>query len=59
VPEIFMYSSNIGSAKMAIDAGIDRQQDFMRRIGMLQAPQVEIREVGEPLVPRPGPDQTA
>jgi cell division protein FtsI (penicillin-binding protein 3) len=53
VPEIFMYSSNIGSAKMAIDAGIDRQQDFMRRIGMLQAPQVEIREVGEPLVPRP------
>ena len=53
VPEIFMYSSNIGSAKMAIEAGIDRQQDFMRRIGMLQAPQVEIREVGEPLVPRP------
>ncbi len=53
VPEIFMYSSNIGSAKMAIDAGIERQQDFMRRIGMLQAPQVEIREIGEPLVPRP------
>ncbi|HTZ81116.1 MAG TPA: penicillin-binding protein 2 [Stellaceae bacterium] len=52
VPEIFMYSSNIGSAKMALDAGIERQQDFLRKLGLLQAPTVEIREIGEPLVPR-------
>ena len=29
VPEIFMYSSNIGSAKMALDAGGDRQREFL------------------------------
>ena len=53
VPEIFMYSSNIGSAKMAVDAGIERQEDFLHRLGLLQAPTVEIREIGEPLIPHP------
>lgn len=52
VPEIFMYSSNIGSAKMAVDVGPERQREFMGRMGMLNKPAVELPEVGAPLVPR-------
>ncbi len=48
VPEIFMYSSNIGSAKMAVDAGADRQRDFLGKLGLLTEPQVEIPEIGKP-----------
>ena len=35
VPEIFIYSSNIGAAKMALDVGTERQQDYLRRLGLL------------------------
>ncbi|WP_300296160.1 penicillin-binding protein 2 [Ferrovibrio sp.] len=52
VPEIFMYSSNIGSAKMAVDVGPERQREFMQRMGMLNKPTIELPEVGGPLVPR-------
>ncbi len=48
VPEIFMYSSNIGSAKMAVDVGADRQKDFLGRLGLLTEPKVEIPEIGRP-----------
>jgi cell division protein FtsI (penicillin-binding protein 3) len=53
VPEIFMYSSNIGSAKMALAVGPAEQREFLRRIGMLRATPVELSEVGQPLVPSP------
>jgi len=53
VPEIFMYSSNIGSARMAADAGIERQREFLGRLGLLKTPALEIQEIGAPLVPRP------
>ncbi|HUK09949.1 MAG TPA: penicillin-binding protein 2 [Stellaceae bacterium] len=53
VSEIFMYSSNIGSAKMAVQAGIDRQQDFLGRLGLLKEPKIEIPEVGRPEIPHP------
>lgn len=52
VPEIFMYSSNIGSAKMAVDVGPERQREFMGRMGMLNKPAIELPEVGAPLIPR-------
>jgi cell division protein FtsI (penicillin-binding protein 3) len=51
VPEIFMYSSNIGSVKMALDVGPAGQRDFLRRIGMLRPSPIELPEVGAPLVP--------
>jgi cell division protein FtsI (penicillin-binding protein 3) len=53
VAEIFVYSSNIGSAKLALDLGTDRQREFMRRIGLLDRPEFEIPEVGTPLSPSP------
>ncbi len=51
VPEIFMYSSNIGAAKMALDAGIDAQRAMLRRLGLLSKPGIELSEVGKPLAP--------
>lgn len=51
VPEIFMYSSNIGSAKMALDVGAEVQQYFMKQLGMLTSVPVELPEVGRPLYP--------
>jgi len=53
VPEIFMYSSNIGTVHMAMDAGTPAQQAFLKRVGLLQPASVELAEVGEPLVPSP------
>jgi cell division protein FtsI (penicillin-binding protein 3) len=51
VPEIFTYSSNIGAAKIALDAGTDRQRDYLGRLGLLTAPQFELKELAAPLVP--------
>jgi cell division protein FtsI (penicillin-binding protein 3) len=53
VPEIFMYSSNIGAAKMALDIGAERQQEFLGRLGLLTAPDIELPEVGSPMLPTP------
>ena len=53
VPEIFEYSSNIGSARMAVDAGTDQQKQFLGRLGLLKAPAFELPEIGAPLVPSP------
>ncbi len=53
VPEIFVFSSNIGSAKMALDLGGERQQAFLRRLGMLRRAAIELPEVGSPLSPSP------
>ena len=51
VPEIFMYSSNIGSAKMALDVGPARQRDYLGRLGMLKPLALELPELGEPQAP--------
>lgn len=53
VPEIFMYSSNIGAAKMALDVGPDRQRAFLEKLGLLQAPRFELPEIGAPHLPSP------
>ena len=53
VPEIFLYSSNIGSVRMALDVGRDRQRDFLGRFGFLKTPSIELPEIGGPLVPSP------
>jgi cell division protein FtsI (penicillin-binding protein 3) len=56
VPEIFMHSSNIGSVRIAMDAGRDRQREFLGRFGFLKAPTIELPEIGGPLVPSPWRD---
>jgi cell division protein FtsI (penicillin-binding protein 3) len=51
VEEIFLHSSNIGSARMALDVGVDAQKAFMKKMGILDKPGIELAEVGRPLVP--------
>ena len=51
VPEIFMYSSNIGSARMAEEVGGEAQKAFFAKLGMLRPVSVELPEVGQPLYP--------
>jgi cell division protein FtsI (penicillin-binding protein 3) len=53
VPEIFMYSSNIGSARMAVDAGAERQRSFLGRLGLLKPVPIELDEVAKPHYPTP------
>jgi cell division protein FtsI (penicillin-binding protein 3) len=53
VPEIFMYSSNIGAVKMALDVGTAGQQAFLAKLGLLRRPTIELPEVGTPLSPDP------
>lgn len=52
VPEILIYSSNIGTAKMALDVGTGRQQDYLRRFGLLDPIALELPEIGRPMSPR-------
>ena len=53
MPEIFKYSSNIGSVKMAIDVGTEGQRAFMAKLGMLRETALELPELGRPMVPNP------
>ncbi|MGB0671246.1 MAG: peptidoglycan D,D-transpeptidase FtsI family protein [Rhodospirillales bacterium] len=52
VPEIIVHSSNIGTAKMMLDVGIEAQKDYLGRLGLLEPAKVELPETGEPLLPR-------
>ncbi len=51
-PEIFIFSSNIGAAKMALAIGGPRQRAFMGRLGMLSRSPLQLHEVASPLAPR-------
>ena len=51
IPEIIIYSSNIGAARMALDVGADLQRAYLGRLGLLSPSSVELPEVGQPLTP--------
>ncbi|WP_417712782.1 peptidoglycan D,D-transpeptidase FtsI family protein [Pseudophaeobacter arcticus] len=53
VTKIIVKSSNIGTARLAQQIGAERQQDFLRDLGMLEATPFEIVEAqgGQPLLP--------
>ena len=53
VTEIFQHSSNIGSALIARETGTEWQQNFLRALGLLERPSLEIPEVGSPILPTP------
>jgi cell division protein FtsI (penicillin-binding protein 3) len=53
VPEIFIYSSNIGAAKMALDLGIERHKAFLGKLGMLSRLSTEIGDSAAPIIPSP------
>ncbi|MGL1919428.1 MAG: penicillin-binding protein 2 [Hyphomicrobiales bacterium] len=51
VPEIFKFSSNIGTAKMALDVGRVKQQEFLRKIKLLDKLETELPGAGIPQYP--------
>ncbi|MDB5407481.1 MAG: hypothetical protein JWL84_2393 [Rhodospirillales bacterium] len=53
LPEIFEYSSNLGAARIAMDAGTDKLRDFLGRVGLLRPAMIEIPEIGTPQLPNP------
>jgi cell division protein FtsI (penicillin-binding protein 3) len=53
VAEVFQYSSNIGSVRMALEAGAPAQRALLTKLGLTTRPSIEIPEVGAPMVPNP------
>lgn len=53
VHDIIVKSSNIGTARMAIELGAEAQRDFLDRLGFLEPVPVELSEAasGRPLLP--------
>ncbi len=53
VPEILVHSSNIGAAKMALAVGTKSQQAYLRALGLTRKAELELPEIGVPLIPSP------
>jgi cell division protein FtsI (penicillin-binding protein 3) len=51
VPEVFIHSSNIGTARMALAVGVPGHQAFLRKMGQLDRLRTELPESAEPIVP--------
>jgi len=60
VAEIMMESSNIGMAQIADKLGTERQKAWLKKMGFLDKPEIELKEKGRPLTPgsRWGPFET-
>ena len=52
VPEIYAFSSNIGTAKMALDVGTKKQKAFMEKLGMFKPVDIELPEKAITLYPK-------
>ncbi|MBL8788960.1 MAG: penicillin-binding protein 2 [Rhizobiales bacterium] len=52
VPEIFTNSSNIGTARMALQVGLERHQEFLRRVGLFDKLETEVPETARPILPK-------
>ena len=51
LPEVLVYSSNLGAAHIAQAVGAERQRNWLRSMGMLDRIGVELPEAGRPLAP--------
>lgn len=51
--EVFTYSSNIGSARMALSIGVEAHKAFLRKMGLLDRLRTELPESAMPLIPNP------
>lgn len=51
--EVFTYSSNIGSARMALTLGVDAHKAFLKKMGLLDRLRTELPESAAPLIPNP------
>ncbi len=51
VPEVFIHSSNIGTARMVMMVGVDGHKAFLRKMGQLTRLQTELPETASPQIP--------
>lgn len=51
VPEILQHSSNIGSAKIALDIGAENQRKYLGHLGLLRRTSIELPEQAQPMYP--------
>ncbi|WP_425486960.1 peptidoglycan D,D-transpeptidase FtsI family protein [Microvirga thermotolerans] len=51
VPEVFIHSSNIGTARMALGIGVEGHKAFLRKMGQLTRLKTELPESAEPIIP--------
>ncbi|NBR91207.1 MAG: penicillin-binding protein 2, partial [Rhodobacteraceae bacterium] len=60
VEKVIVKSSNVGTARIAQQIGAERQQSFLRSLGMMEATPLEIVEAkgGKPLLPKKWPEIT-
>jgi cell division protein FtsI (penicillin-binding protein 3) len=52
LPEVFTFSSNIGTVKIALDVGLKGHEAFLRKIGFYDKLRTEIPEAAGPILPR-------
>ncbi len=52
VPEIFLVSSNIGTAKMVLALGVEAHKVFLKKMGQLDRLRTELPESSLPIVPK-------
>ena len=52
LPEVFTYSSNIGTARLALGVGVEHHKWFLRKLGQLDRLRTELPESAEPIVPK-------
>ena len=52
VADIFVHSSNIGTTKLALQAGAPTVQKYFKAFGLTRATPVELSESAKPIVPR-------
>ncbi len=53
LPEVFMLSSNIGTALMGEKVGTESLKDLYSDLGLMNKAEFEIEEMGRPLMPSP------
>ena len=51
VPEILMYSSNIGVGKIIQEVGVQKQKEYFKKFGMLSKINTEVPEISNPIYP--------
>ncbi|MFK7760918.1 MAG: peptidoglycan D,D-transpeptidase FtsI family protein [Candidatus Midichloriaceae bacterium] len=51
IPEILMYSSNIGVAHIIKEVGISKQKEYFKKLGLLTKINIEVPEKSNPIFP--------
>lgn len=50
--EVMMYSSNVGTGRIAMEVGVKKQQEFLEKLDMFKKPEIEIPEKSYAIKPK-------